>query len=112
MALSYTSDQGDSGAGLFNDQGEFAGVNWGGNQDRWGNPLPGAMAVSTAKLHKFPSFSRSSDGTISLSLPRTRLRNRSHPPQSSQLQQWQERQALQALQGHKGQRARTLLRWI
>lgn len=46
MAFSFTSDQGDSGGGVFNDRGEFAGVVWGGNSS-------GAMAVSTYKLHQF-----------------------------------------------------------
>lgn len=46
-AFSFGAESGDSGGGIFNEQGEFAGVLWGSSG------ASGAMGVSTAKVHRF-----------------------------------------------------------
>ena len=70
MAFSFGAESGDSGGGIFNGSGEFAGVLWGSS----GNS--GSMAVSTQKMHRFlnvqrtdltPSAPGSSGKTVTIS---------------------------------------------
>jgi hypothetical protein len=48
----FIADSGDSGGGIFNERGEFAGVVWGSRSGY------GSMGVSTAKVHKFLNVQR------------------------------------------------------